>query len=74
MDGLDAVNPLSYLMLQATIDTQMVQPSLSVRLSRKNPEDFFLKIAELIPDGFGLPRHLQRRDRHEAAHEERHPA
>ena len=35
MDGLDAVNPLSYLMLQATIDTQMVQPSLSVRLSRK---------------------------------------
>lgn len=44
MDGLDAVNPLSYLMLQATIDTQMVQPSLSVRLSRKNPEDFFLKM------------------------------
>ena len=25
MDGLDAVNPLSYLMLQATIDTQMVR-------------------------------------------------
>ena len=34
MDGLDAVNPLSYLMLQATIDTQMVQPSLSVRLMK----------------------------------------
>ena len=55
MDGLDAVNPLSYLMLQATIDTQMVQPSLSVRLSRKNPEDFFLKIAELIQTGSGFP-------------------
>ena len=30
--GRDAVNELSYLMLQASIDVQMVQPSLSVRL------------------------------------------
>lgn len=33
----------------------MVQPSLSVRLSRKNPEDFFLKIAELVQAGTGFP-------------------
>ena len=45
--GRDAVNELTYLMLQASIDVQMVQPSLSVRLSKKNPEEFFLKIAEL---------------------------
>ena len=51
----DAVNELSYLMLQATIHLQMVQPSMSVRLSRKNPEDFFLKIAELIQTGSGFP-------------------
>ncbi|MCG8566791.1 MAG: formate C-acetyltransferase/glycerol dehydratase family glycyl radical enzyme [Desulfobacterales bacterium] len=51
----DAVNELSYLMLQATIHLQMVQPSVSVRLSRKNPEDFFLKIAELIQTGSGFP-------------------
>ena len=54
-DGVDAVNELTYLMLQATIDVQMVQPSLSVRLSRKNPEDYFRKIAELVQTGSGFP-------------------
>lgn len=53
--GRDAVNDLTYLMLQASIDVQMVQPSLSVRLSKKNPEEFFLKIAELIQTGSGFP-------------------
>lgn len=54
-NGRDMVNELSYLMLQATIHLQMVQPSVSVRLSRKNPEDFYLKIAELIQTGSGFP-------------------
>lgn len=53
--GRNAVNDLTYLMLQASIDVQMVQPSLSVRLSKKNPEEFFLKIAELIQTGSGFP-------------------
>ncbi|BHH83496.1 glycyl radical protein [Desulforhopalus sp. 52FAK] len=53
--GNDLVNELSYLMLQATINLQMVQPSLSVRISHKNPEDFFLKIAELVQTGTGFP-------------------
>ena len=53
--GRDAVNELTYLMLQASIDVQMVQPSLSVRLSKKNPEEFFLKIAELVQTGSGFP-------------------
>lgn len=53
--GNDAVNPLSYLLLQAAIDVQMVQPSISVRISKKNPEEFFLKIAELIQTGSGFP-------------------
>ena len=43
------------LMLKATIDLQMVQPSVSVRLSKKNPEDYFLKIAELVRTGSGFP-------------------
>ncbi len=42
-------------MLKATIDLQMVQPSVSVRLSKKNPEDYFLKIAELVGTGSGFP-------------------
>lgn len=53
--GNDAVNPLSYMLLQAAIDVQMVQPSISVRISKKNPEEFFLKIAELIQTGSGFP-------------------
>lgn len=53
--GNDAVNPLSYLLLQAAIDVQMVQPSISVRISKKNPEEFFLKIAELVQTGSGFP-------------------
>lgn len=53
--GRDAVNPLTYLMLQAGIDVQMVQPSLSVRISKKNPEAFFLKVAELVQTGSGFP-------------------
>ena len=53
--GRDAVNPLTYLMLQAGIDVQMVQPSLSVRISKKNPEEFFLKVAELVQTGSGFP-------------------
>ena len=53
--GQDGVNELTYLMLKATIDLQMVQPSVSVRLSKKNPEDYFLKIAELVGTGSGFP-------------------
>lgn len=53
-NGRDLVNELSYLLLQATLNLQMVQPSVSVRLSRKNPEDFFLKIAELVQTGTGF--------------------
>lgn len=55
VDGLDAANELSYLMLQATIDLQMMDPSLSVRLSRRNHEDFFLKVAECVQTGTGFP-------------------
>lgn len=53
--GLDGVNELSYLMLQASIDTKMIQPSISVGLSKKNPEDFYLKICELVKEGTGFP-------------------
>jgi len=54
--GLDAVNPLSYLILQATMDVQLYQPSLSVRYSlAKNPNTFLRKVVELIKLGTGFP-------------------
>ena len=54
--GQDAVNPLSYLILQATMDVQLYQPSLSVRYSlAKNPNKFLRKVVELIRLGTGFP-------------------
>jgi formate C-acetyltransferase len=54
--GQDAVNDLSYMIIQATMDTQLYQPSLSVRYSMaKNPNSFLRKIAELMRMGTGFP-------------------
>lgn len=54
--GQDAVNDLSYLILQATMDVRLYQPSLSVRFSlAKNPGAFLRKIVELIGLGSGFP-------------------
>ncbi len=54
--GVDAVNDLSYMILQATINTQLYQPSLSVRYNMaKNPNSFLRKIVELISLGTGFP-------------------
>jgi len=54
--GRDAVNDLSYLILQATMDVQLYQPSLSVRYSlAKNPNKFLRKVVELIGLGTGFP-------------------
>ncbi|MGI6629823.1 MAG: glycyl radical protein [Bacillota bacterium] len=54
--GRDAVNDLSYMMLQATMDVQLYQPSLSVRYNMaKNPNTFLRKVVELISLGTGFP-------------------
>lgn len=54
--GRDAVNELSYLILQASIDVQLYQPSLSVRYNMaKNPNSFLRKVVELISLGTGFP-------------------
>ena len=54
-DGRDAVNELSYMILDATAKVQLCQPSLSVRINRKNPEQFFRKVAEVTRLGTGFP-------------------
>jgi pyruvate formate-lyase/glycerol dehydratase family glycyl radical enzyme len=54
--GMDAVNELSYMILQATMDVQLYQPSLSVRYNMsRNPNKFLKKCAELIQLGTGFP-------------------
>lgn len=54
--GRDAVNDLSYMILQATMNVRLYQPSLSVRYSMsKNPNKFLRKVIELIRLGTGFP-------------------
>lgn len=56
IEGKDAVNDLSYMILQATMDVKLYQPSLTVRYSMaKNPNKFLRKIVELIRLGTGFP-------------------
>jgi len=55
-NGQDAVNDLSYMILQATMDVRLYQPSLSVRYNLgKNPARFLRKVVELIKLGTGFP-------------------
>ncbi len=55
-DGQDAVNELSYMMLQATMEVKLYQPSLSVRYNKeKNPDSFLRKVADLVAMGTGFP-------------------
>ncbi len=54
--GRDAVNDLSYMIIEATMDTQLYHPSLSVRYNiAKNPNSFLRKIVELMALGTGFP-------------------
>lgn len=54
--GEDAVNELSYMMLQATADVKLYQPSLSVKYNKaKNPDSFLRKVVELVSLGTGFP-------------------
>jgi len=51
----DATNELSYLCLEATANTRVPQPSLTVRFHKKSPLEFKMKVAEVIRLGMGLP-------------------
>ena len=54
--GRDAVNDMSYMVIQATMDVQMYQPSLSVKYNlARNPDRFLRKVVELIQMGTGFP-------------------
>lgn len=51
----DATNELSYICLEATANTRVPQPSLTVRFHHKTPLEFKMKVAEVIRLGMGLP-------------------
>jgi pyruvate formate-lyase/glycerol dehydratase family glycyl radical enzyme len=54
-DNSDAVNDLSYLILDVVEEMRLLQPSSMVQLSKKNPERFLKRALNIVKTGFGQP-------------------
>ncbi|MCL5126311.1 MAG: formate C-acetyltransferase/glycerol dehydratase family glycyl radical enzyme [Deltaproteobacteria bacterium] len=54
-DGLDASNALTYQCIQASMNTRLHQPSITVRLHKDSPKDLLRKACELARIGTGHP-------------------
>ena len=54
-DGSDAVNELSYLILEVIEEMRIPQPSSMVQISKKSPEVFLKDALKIIKTGFGQP-------------------
>jgi formate C-acetyltransferase len=54
-DGSDAVNEVTYLLLDVIEEMRLLQPSSSLQLSKKNPDRFMRRAARIIRTGFGQP-------------------
>ena len=54
-DGTDAVNELTYLILDVIEKMRIVQPSSMVQLSRKNPDTYINRAMKIVKTGFGQP-------------------
>ena len=54
-DGSDAVNELSYLILDVIEEMRILQPSSMVQISKKNPDRFLKRALKIVKTGFGQP-------------------
>jgi len=54
-DGSDAVNEVSYLLLEVIDDMHILQPSNNIQLSSKNPEEFLKATLRVLRNGYGFP-------------------
>jgi formate C-acetyltransferase len=58
LDGdqtVDAVNPLSYLILRSVAQTRLPQPNLTVRYHKGLDDHFMRECVEVVRLGFGMP-------------------
>jgi pyruvate formate-lyase/glycerol dehydratase family glycyl radical enzyme len=53
--GNDSCNDLTELILEATGNTRVTQPTISFRWHRGTPEEFKLKVVDVISKGLGMP-------------------
>jgi formate C-acetyltransferase len=54
-DGVDAVNELSFLILDVIEEMRLLQPSSMVQISKKNPDSFLKRALKIIETGYGQP-------------------
>lgn len=54
-DGRDAVNELSFLILDVIEEMRILQPSSMVQVSAKNPDSLLLRALKIVRTGFGQP-------------------
>jgi formate C-acetyltransferase len=54
-EGMDAVNEMTYILLDVIEEMRLLQPSSMVQLSRLNPDAFIDRAVEITKTGFGQP-------------------
>ena len=54
-DGSDAVNELSFIILDVIEEMRLLQPSSMVQISKKNPDRFIDRTVKITKTGFGQP-------------------
>ncbi len=54
-DGTNAVNELSYMILDVIEEMRIVQPSSNVQISKKTPNEFLKRALQIVKTGFGQP-------------------
>jgi formate C-acetyltransferase len=54
-EGADAVNPLTYLILDVVEEMRLLQPSSMVQISKKNPDRYLKRALRIVRTGFGQP-------------------
>ena len=54
-DGTDAVNEMSYILLDVIKEMRILQPSSMVQISKMSPDRFVHKALDIIRTGFGQP-------------------
>ena len=54
-DGSDGVNEVTYLILDVIEEMRLLQPSSSIQVSKKSPDRFVRRAAQIIRTGFGQP-------------------
>ena len=54
-DGSDAVNELTFILLDVIEEMRLLQPSSMVQISKKSPDGFIERTLEITKTGFGQP-------------------